>query len=186
MITSVTEKRWFPQRISKEIRYNLHGGNISSSLSLHQQSFGPATHQTIRLSLTPNLLWAPWGSGARKDQRGYELTLTMEETVSSRLESETEQKTLHHCSAKTLTASDLGPGLPRSTRGGTEAREVRERLHRHPSTILPKSLHPWDGRMNHGWPSARPGPGPSPPTPHPLYRTPPLSGQTWQIWCLFT
>ncbi|CAB1451004.1 unnamed protein product [Pleuronectes platessa] len=52
----------------------------------------------------------------------------MEETVSSRLESETEQKTLHHCSAKTLTARDLGPGLPRSTRGGTEAREKKPKF----------------------------------------------------------
>lgn len=54
-----------------------------------------------------------------------------------------EQKTLHHCSANTLTVGDLGPGLPRSVRGGTGAREVRERLHRHPSTILPECLHPW-------------------------------------------
>ncbi|KAI4823689.1 hypothetical protein KUCAC02_012264 [Chaenocephalus aceratus] len=45
----------------------------------------------------------------------------MEETVSSRLEPE--QKTLPHCSANTLTAGDLGPGLPRSVRGGTGARE---------------------------------------------------------------
>lgn len=87
----------------------------------------------------------------------------MEETVSSRLEPEMEQKTLHHCSANTLTVGDLGPGLPRSVRGGTGAREVRERLHRHPSTILPECLHPWDGRINHGWPSARLGPGSSPP-----------------------
>lgn len=114
----------------------------SSSLPPHQYSPSSATHQTVMLSLTPSLLWALWGSGARKDQQGYELTLTMEETMSSRLEPEMEQKTLHHCSANTMTAGDLGPGLPRSVRGGTGAREVRERLHRHPSTILPKSLHP--------------------------------------------
>lgn len=114
----------------------------SCSLPPHQQSSSPATHPTIRLSLTPSLRWALWGSGARKDQRGYELTLTMEETMSSRLEPEMEQKTLHHCSANPLTVGDLGPGLPGCVRGGTGAREVRERLHRHPSTILPESLHP--------------------------------------------
>lgn len=45
----------------------------------------------------------------------------MEETVSSRLDPEMEQKTLHHCSANALTAGDLGPGLPRSERGQREA-----------------------------------------------------------------
>lgn len=115
---------------------------LGSLPPLHHHSPSPGTHQTIRPSLTRSLLWAPWGSGARKDQRGYEYTLTMEETVSSRLQPETEQRTPYHCSASAVTAGDLGPGLPRSVRGGTGAREVRERLHRHPSTILSKSLHP--------------------------------------------
>eukprot|EP00064_Thunnus_orientalis_P018855 superscaffoldBa00004489_g18963 len=52
----------------------------------------------------------------------------MEETVSSRLETEMEQKTLHHCSANTMTAGDLGPGLPRSVRGGTGVREGNDRV----------------------------------------------------------
>lgn len=41
--------------------------------------------------------------------------------MSSRLDPEMEQKTLHHCSANTLTAGDLGPGLPRSEGGQKEA-----------------------------------------------------------------
>lgn len=82
---------------------------------------------------------ALWASEARQDQRGYKLTLTIEEAMSSGLEPE---KTLHHCSANPLTTCDLGPELPRSVKGGTGAREVTEWLHRRPSTILPKSLHP--------------------------------------------
>lgn len=141
----------------------------------HRQSVGSAM-QTIKRSL----FWALWGSGARKDQRGYGLILTMEETVSSRLEPEMELKTPHHCSANKLTVGDLGPGLPGSVRGGTGAREVSERLHRHPSTILPELLHPWDGRMNHGWPSARPGPGlsPPPPIPYPSTHSSPWTNMT--------
>lgn len=122
----------------------------------------------------PSPRQALWVSGGRKNHRGHKLTLTIGETMSSRLEPEMEQKTKRHCSANTLTASDLGPELPRSVRGGTGAREVTERLHGRPSAILPESLHPWDGKMNHGWPSARPGPGLSPP-PYFLFTDPLLS-----------
>lgn len=108
-----------------------------SSLPPNRESLSSAARATEL-----GLLRALRGSGARKDQRGYELTLTMEETVSSQPEPETEQKTPHHCSANALTAGDLGPELPGSVRGGTGAREVSERLHRHPSTSPAESLHP--------------------------------------------
>lgn len=91
----------------------------------------------------------------------------MEETVSSRLEPDMAQKSLCHCSANTMTDSDLGAGLPKSVQGGSGAREVRERLHGHLSTILPKSLDPSDGTMNHGWATSRLGPGLFFPTPIP-------------------
>lgn len=125
-------------------------------------SLTPTVHSNSdsRTKPSPSPRQALWASEARQDQRGYKLTLTIEEAMSSGLEPETEQKTLHHCSANPLTACDLGPELPRSVRGGKGAREVTEWLHRRPSTILTESLHPWDGKMNHGWPRAGPELGP--------------------------
>lgn len=48
----------------------------------------------MRLSITHSILLALWGSGTKNDQRGCELTLTMEETESSQLDPEMQQKTL--------------------------------------------------------------------------------------------
>lgn len=56
----------------------------------------------------------PLGLRRQEGPQRVGFTLTMEEAVSSGLVPELEQKTLHHCSANTLTAGDLGPGLPRS------------------------------------------------------------------------
>lgn len=73
---------------------------LTTSSGIHKATILPscphsslATHQTIRLNLTLSILLALWGSGTRKDQRGFELTLTMEETESSRLDPEMQQKT---------------------------------------------------------------------------------------------
>ncbi|KAK5620778.1 hypothetical protein CRENBAI_018945 [Crenichthys baileyi] len=75
---------------------------------------------------SPSPRQALWASEARQNQRGYKLTLTIEEAMSSGLEPEMEQKTLYHCSANPLTACDLGPELPRSVRGGTGARKQKK------------------------------------------------------------
>lgn len=67
----------------------------------------------------------------------------MEETVSSRLEPEMEQKTLLHCSANMLTAGDLGPGLPRSEGGQKEAPQAPFNS----PTLIPQSMR-W---QNESW-----------------------------------
>lgn len=63
----------------------------------------------------------PLGLRHQEGPQRVEFTLTMEETMSSRLVPEMKQKTPHHCSANSLTAGDLGPGLPRSEQGQKEA-----------------------------------------------------------------
>lgn len=127
-----------------------------------------ATYWTTRPSLSQSLLLALGGPRRQEGPQRREFTLTMEGSCVQWLVPELQQKSLGHCSTKALTAGDLGAELPRSE-------EVREKLHRLPSTVLP---NPTVQEMD-----ADPVPGLASST---LSPPPPPERHTGPICCLFT